>query len=149
MGTVQVREVVIVAESEGDREEVRSSGMLDILQRMGVRPELSVVSAHSTSADFAEYLGRMVESGTRVFVSVSRSAAFAVTVSSMIRRKRPVIAAFTPGGDPSALISIARIPEGVPVTPAGNGRAGLVNAALLSCQFIAQRSTFAADMFAS
>jgi 5-(carboxyamino)imidazole ribonucleotide mutase len=120
--------------SESDRETMEAC--LEQLEKLGVRCELRVSSAHRTPEATKAYVEEAVERGARVFVAgAGMSAALPGFVASLT--PRPVIGVPIPSGLPGgldALLSIVQMPPGIPVATVAVGRAGAKNAAVLAAE---------------
>ena len=126
--------VAIIVGSPSDLEVVQKAA--DTLERLGVRSELRVLSAHRAPDLLEEYVAGAIERGARVFVCAAGLAAHLPGVVAS-KTTLPVIGLPMPGnlaGGLDALLSIVQMPKGVPVATVGVGMAE--NAALLAAQMI-------------
>jgi 5-(carboxyamino)imidazole ribonucleotide mutase len=130
-------QVAVIMGSESDRETMEAC--LEQLEKLGVRCELRVSSAHRTPEATKAYVEEAVERGARVFVAgAGMSAALPGFVASLT--PRPVIGVPIPSGLPGgldALLSIVQMPPGIPVATVAVGRAGAKNAAVLAAEILA------------
>ena len=133
-GTIQV---AVVMGSESDREIMEVC--LQELERLGVRSELVVFSAHRRPEATAAYVGEAALRGAKVFIAgAGMSAALPGFVAA--HTILPVIGVPIPSGMPGgmdALLSMVQMPPGVPVATVSIGRAGARNAAILAAEILA------------
>jgi phosphoribosylaminoimidazole carboxylase PurE protein len=126
--------VAIIVGSRSDLELVSKAA--DTLERLGVRSELRVLSAHRAPDLLEAYVSDALERGARVFICAAGLAAHLPGVVAS-KSTRPVIGLPMPGqlaGGLDALLSIVQMPKGVPVATVGVGMAE--NAALLAAQML-------------
>ena len=128
-------EVVVVIGSESDREIMAPA--LAVLENLGLRAELRVMSAHRQPEAVAEFAAGARAAGVQVIIAAAGLAAH-LAGAIAARTTLPVIgvpiAAGTLGGL-DALLATVQMPGGVPVaTVAINGAK---NAALLAAQILA------------
>lgn len=134
-------DVVIVIGSQNDLDRVKRSGMLSVLDEVGVSWELSAISAHRHLTDLRRYVDDRCHEGTMVFIGVAgMSAALPGTLAALVSGLKPVLgvalsSAVFSGLD--ALFSQVRMPTGRPVAVCGLDEAGLYNAALTACSIVA------------
>ena len=129
-------QVAVVMGSESDREVMEVC--LEELDRLGIKGELRVSSAHrqpdATKAFVEEALGR----GAKVFIAgAGMSAALPGFIASITTQ--PVIGVPIGSGLPGgidALFSMAQMPPGVPVATVAVGKAGAKNAAYLAAEIL-------------
>jgi 5-(carboxyamino)imidazole ribonucleotide mutase len=105
-----------------------------VLEELGVPHEANVMSAHRTPDDVLQYASTAADRGLRVLVCAAGGAAHLAGVVSA-KTLLPVLGVpmkgwATEGMD--ALLSTVQMPGGVPVGSLAIGKAGAVNAALLS-----------------
>lgn len=133
--------VEIILGSESDLEAVKASKMLEILDKVGVAYRLSVISAHRNPEALRLHCIDAINAGIPIFIGVASMAAALPGAIAGVAKEKPVIGAALPSREfqdgMDALISINRLPAGVPVLSAGIGTAGLRNAALAACQILA------------
>lgn len=126
--------VAIIVGSRSDLEVVnRAVAQLD---KLGVRSELRVISAHRAADLLEQYVGGAIERGAKVFICAAGLAAHLPGVVAS-KTTLPVIGVPMPGqlaGGLDALLSIVQMPKGVPVATVGVGQAE--NAALLAAQIL-------------
>jgi 5-(carboxyamino)imidazole ribonucleotide mutase len=111
------------------------------LQELGVEHECHVVSAHRTPEWMAEYARTAEGRGIDVIIAGAGGAAHlpgmvaAQTVLPVLGV--PVESHALKGMD--SLLSIVQMPGGIPVGTLAIGKAGAINAALLSCAILARK----------
>jgi 5-(carboxyamino)imidazole ribonucleotide mutase len=126
--------VAIVTGSRSDVEVVSKATAL--LEKLGVRSELRVLSAHRAPDLLEAYVSDAIGRGARVFICAAGLAAHLPGVVAS-KTTLPVIGLPMPGnlaGGLDALLSIVQMPKGVPVATVGVGQAE--NAALLAAQML-------------
>jgi phosphoribosylaminoimidazole carboxylase PurE protein len=126
--------VAVIVGSRSDVEVVTKATAL--LEKLGVRSELRVLSAHRAPDLLEAYVSDAIERGARVFICAAGLAAHLPGVVAS-KTTLPVIGLPMPGnlaGGLDALLSIVQMPKGVPVATVGVGQAE--NAALLAAQMI-------------
>ena len=129
-------QVAVVMGSESDREVMEVC--LGELEKLGVRSELRVSSAHRTPDATREYVEDALRRGAKVFIAgAGMSAALPGFIASLTTR--PVIGIPIPSGMPNgidALLSMVQMPPGVPVATVAVGKAGAKNAAVLAAEIL-------------
>lgn len=129
--------VVVVLGSASDLEMVKLSQLFPILNGVGVTWELSIISAHRNPEDLRQYCEYKLQTGTVVFIAVAgMAAALPGAIASHVSNRAQVFgvalsADILSGMD--ALLSMVRMPPGVPVCVMGLDSAGLHNAGLAAC----------------
>lgn len=122
--------------SESDRETMEVC--LAQLEKLGVRSELRVSSAHRMPEATKVYIEEAVDRGAKVFIAgAGMSAALPGFVASVTTR--PVIGVPIPSGLPDgmdALLSMVQMPPGIPVATVAVGKAGAKNAAVLAAEIL-------------
>ncbi len=122
--------------SESDRETMEAC--LTELEKLGIRSELKVSSAHRMPEATREYIEDATARGAKVFIAgAGMSAALPGFVASVTTR--PVIGVPIPSGLPDgmdALLSMVQMPPGIPVATVAIGRAGAKNAAVLAAEIL-------------
>ncbi|MBN1164703.1 MAG: 5-(carboxyamino)imidazole ribonucleotide mutase [Candidatus Krumholzibacteriota bacterium] len=123
--------------SESDRETMEAC--IGQLEKLGIRSELTVSSAHRMPEATKAYIEEAQERGARVFIAgAGMSAALPGFVASVTAY--PVIGVPLTSGMPSgvdALLSMVQMPPGIPVATVAIGRAGAKNAAVLAAEILA------------
>jgi len=129
-------QVAVIMGSESDRETMEVC--LEQLEKLGVKSELRVSSAHRMPEATREYIEDAVERGAKVFIAgAGMSAALPGFVASVTTR--PVIGVPIPSGMPDgmdALLSMVQMPPGIPVATVAVGKAGAKNAAVLAVEIL-------------
>jgi phosphoribosylaminoimidazole carboxylase PurE protein len=126
--------VAVIVGSRSDVEVVSKATAL--LEQLGVRSELRVLSAHRAPDLLEAYVSDAIARGAKVFICAAGLAAHLPGVVAS-KTTLPVIGLPMPGnlaGGLDALLSIVQMPKGVPVATVGVGQAE--NAALLAAQMI-------------
>lgn len=130
-------QVAVLMGSESDREVMEIC--LGELEKLGVRCELRVSSAHRMPDATREYIADAQRRGAKVFIAgAGMAAALPGFIASLTTR--PVIGIPIPSGMPDgldALLSMVQMPPGVPVATVAVGRAGAKNAAVLAAEILA------------
>jgi len=123
--------------SESDRETMEEC--LEQLEKLGVKSELKVSSAHRMPEATKSYIEEATQRGAQVFIAgAGMSAALPGFVASVTTR--PVIGVPIPSGMPDgmdALLSMVQMPPGIPVATVAVGKAGAKNAAVLAVEILA------------
>tara|TARA_R110002096_G_scaffold46751_1_gene125106 strand:+ start:301 stop:738 length:438 start_codon:yes stop_codon:yes gene_type:complete len=111
----------------------------ETLDALGVRHEVSVVSAHRTPDRLFEYAASAADRGLKIIIAGAGGAAH---LPGMVASKTrlpvlgvPVQSKALQGMD--SLLSIVQMPAGIPVGCMAIGKAGAVNAALLAAAMLA------------
>ncbi|MDP6351037.1 MAG: 5-(carboxyamino)imidazole ribonucleotide mutase [Alphaproteobacteria bacterium] len=129
--------VGIIMGSQSDWETMRHAAA--ILERLGVRFETRVVSAHRTPQRLYDYAGAARERGLKTIIAGAGGAAHLPGMTAAMTPLPvfgvPVESNALSGLD--SLLSIVQMPAGVPVGTTAIGRAGAVNAALLAAAVVA------------
>lgn len=114
-------------------------GTIDVLERLGVRYELKIASAHRTPDATHAYVKDADRRGCAVFIAAAGLANhLAGTVAALTLK--PVIGVPMAGGPlqgQDALLSTVQMPAGVPVACMAIGSPGAKNAAYLAAQVLA------------
>jgi 5-(carboxyamino)imidazole ribonucleotide mutase len=124
--------VGVIMGSKSDWDTMRHAD--EILTRFGVPHEVKVLSAHRTPQLTAEYASTAETRGLEVIIAGAGGAAHlagVVAAYTVLPVLGVPIESRTLGGIDS-LLSIAQMPGGVPVGTLAIGKAGSINAALLS-----------------
>jgi 5-(carboxyamino)imidazole ribonucleotide mutase len=128
-------DVAIMMGSKSDLETMRPAAK--VLQSLGLRVEVRVLSAHRTPEQAAAFVREATQNGCKVFIAGAGGAAH-LAGAVAAHTTRPVIgvpiAAGTLGGFDS-LLSTVMMPPGMPVATVAVG--GAENAGLLAAQIIA------------
>ena len=111
----------------------------EILEKLGVRHECRVVSAHRTPDRLFAYAKGAKARGLKVIIAGAGGAAhlpgMASSMTTLPVLGVPVAATGLNGLD--SLLSIVQMPAGIPVGTLAIGRAGAINAALLAVAILA------------
>ena len=127
----------IIMGSQSDWETMsNASATLDTL---GIEHEVRVISAHRTPDLLFEYCTTARDRGLKVLIT---GAGLAAGLPGMAAAKTPLPVLGVPMASPAlggidALLSMVQMPAGIPVGTLAIGRAGAVNAALLSAAILA------------
>ncbi len=127
--------VAIVMGSDSDLPVMKAAA--DALEEFGIDHEISVVSAHRTPDETAEFARRASQRGLRVVIAGAGGAAHLPGMVAALT-ELPVIGVPVPIGPlhgQDALLSIVQMPRGVPVATVAIGNA--FNAGLLAVQILA------------
>ena len=129
--------VGIIMGSQSDWETIRHAA--ETLEKLGVPFETRIVSAHRTPRRLYAYAEEARERGLKVIVAGAGGAAHLPGMTASMTPLPvigvPVESKSLKGMD--SLLSIVQMPAGVPVATVAIGRAGAVNAALLSAAIVA------------
>ena len=129
--------VAIVIGSQTDWEIMRNAA--DTLDKLGVRHEVRIISAHRTPARMIAYVEPARERGLRVFIAAAGGAA-ALPGAIAALTPLPVLGVPMHGWavqGMDALLSMAQMPAGIPVGTLAIGKPGAINAALLAAAIVA------------
>ncbi len=133
--------VGIIMGSQSDWETMRNAA--DTLSALDVPHEVRIVSAHRTPQRMMDYARDAEERGLRVIVAGAGGAAhlpgMVAATSALPVLGVPVRSQALSGMD--SLLSIVQMPAGVPVGTLAIGKAGAINAALLSAAMLATTDT--------
>ena len=111
---------------------------LDILKQLGIKYELSVLSAHRNPDKVRDYATEVKQRGVEIIIAAAGAAAHLPGVLASWTTL-PVIGVPLPTSElkgVDSLYSIVQMPAGVPVACVGIGTAGAKNAALLAAQIL-------------
>lgn len=129
--------VAVLMGSDSDLDTMQST--LDTLDKLAVRWEVKITSAHRTPEATHAYVHDADERGCAVFIAAAGLAAhLAGTVAGLTLK--PVIGVPMDAGPLNghdALLSTVQMPGGIPVACVAIGRAGAKNAAYLAAQMLA------------
>ncbi|MCK5894917.1 MAG: 5-(carboxyamino)imidazole ribonucleotide mutase [Endozoicomonadaceae bacterium] len=137
--------VAILMGSDSDLPKVEVA--IDVLNKLNVRCEARVYSAHRTPDATHRYVKDADARGCAVFICCAGMAAHLAGVVASLTIK-PVIGVPIDSGPMNgmdALFSTVQMPGGIPVAAVAIGKAGAKNAAYLACQIIAVGDTDLAD----
>jgi len=129
--------VGIIMGSRSDWETMQHASTM--LNTLGIRHEIRVVSAHRTPDLLFEYAESAVERGLKIIIAGAGGAAHLPGMTAAKTRIPvlgvPVQSKALQGMD--SLLSIVQMPAGIPVGSMAIGKAGAVNAALLAAAILA------------
>lgn len=128
--------VGIVMGSKTDSDIVKPA--IDMLERLGIDYEVSIISAHRNPEKLREYGLKAEEQGFEVIIAAAGGAAHLPGILASWTTV-PIIGVPLPTSElkgVDALLSIAQMPAGVPVACVGIGTSGSRNAALLAAQIL-------------
>lgn len=129
--------VGVVMGSDSDWEVMRKC--VEQLREFDIPSEARILSAHRSPSAVEEYATSAAARGLKVIVAAAgMSAALAGVIAA--QTTLPVVGVALASGNlggVDALLSITRMPPGVPVACAGLDGAGAVNAAVLAVQILA------------
>jgi 5-(carboxyamino)imidazole ribonucleotide mutase len=122
--------------SESDRDVMEVC--LGELEKLGIKSELRVSSAHRQPEATKAFVEGAIERGAKVFIAgAGMSAALPGFVASLTTL--PVIGVPIGSGLPGgidALLSMVQMPPGIPVATVAVGKAGAKNAAYLAAEIL-------------
>ncbi|KAB0568693.1 5-(carboxyamino)imidazole ribonucleotide mutase [Ochrobactrum sp. MYb15] len=130
-------DVAIIMGSQSDWETMRHAA--DTLEALGISFDARIVSAHRTPDRLVAFAKGAKAEGFKVVIAGAGGAAhlpgMAAAMTSLPVFGVPVQSKALSGQD--SLLSIVQMPAGIPVGTLAIGRAGAVNAALLSAAVLA------------
>lgn len=139
MGSDSTSLVAVLMGSRSDWETMRHCG--ETLTRLGVPHESRVLSAHRTPDALAEFVKGAEARGIEVLIAAAGGAAHlagAVAAQTVLPVLGvPMDTSALKGLD--ALLATVQMPAGIPVGTLAIGKAGAINAALLSAAILAGR----------
>lgn len=135
-------DVAILLGSKSDKKLLEDSGAFEILDSLGISYHSSVCSAHRNPRELACFCLEVI-SMTKpkvIMAAAGMAAGLPGAIAGATNQWLPIIGValdcgFLGGLD--ALLSICRMPKGVPVMCSGIGIAGFVNAAIAAGQILA------------
>lgn len=139
MSGKQTADVAILMGSKSDLETMKPAAL--VLQKLGLRVAVRVLSAHRTPEQAATFVRESAEGGTKVFICGAGGAAH-LAGAVAAHTTRPVIGIPIAGGSLGgldSLLSTVMMPPGMPVATVAIG--GAENAGLLAAQIIALGDT--------
>lgn len=134
--------VAVIIGSETDLQTVEKSGMFEVLDQCGVSWVLDIISADRNPGVLRDRCEQLIKEGVRVFAAAAgRAARLPGTVAAHSKNLLPVIGIALQSEEypdaNDARLSITRTPSGCPLIYAGDGKAGLKNAAIIAVQILA------------
>jgi 5-(carboxyamino)imidazole ribonucleotide mutase len=137
--------VGIIMGSTSDWETMRHAA--DVLDTLGVRHEVKVVSAHRTPRRMLAYAESAAGRGLKVIIAGAGGAAhlpgMVASLTHLPVLGVPVQSAALSGQD--SLLSIVQMPAGIPVGTLAIGKAGATNAGLLAAAILATADAALSD----
>jgi 5-(carboxyamino)imidazole ribonucleotide mutase len=130
------KKVAILIGSETDRATMEAANKY--YEFFGITAELYVKSAHRNPADVEAFARDARNNGYAVLIGAAGMAAH-LAGALKANTTLPVIGVPLPGGIQDgldALLSTVQMPKGVPVATMAVGKAGAINAAILSAEII-------------
>lgn len=135
-------QIQVILGSDSDRKVVDESGMLDILQELGIKWQLSYISAHRHKDELRNFCClKARENWAKVFITAAgMMPGLPGDVAGWTNAGIPVIGVVLdsptiPGKD--TIATAISMPKGTPVLFAGIGKPGLANAAIAAAQILA------------
>lgn len=134
-------QLAIFVGSDSDYGIVTESGMLDILDACDIEWTFGKCSAHRNAEDVGPECAALMDNGCHLFIGIAGMAAHLPgalaghTKGRMMIIGVPLPSDILDGMD--ALMSMVRMPPGMPVAVVGIGKSGLKNAAILAAQVLA------------
>ncbi len=128
--------IAVVMGSKSDTEMVQP--MLDILNQMGIKHEVNIISAHRTPEKVRQFAQQARERKIEVIIAAAGGAAHLPGVIASWTTL-PVIGVPLASSDlkgVDALYSIVQMPAGIPVACVAVGTAGVKNAAYLAAEIL-------------
>jgi len=140
-----MNKVAFLIGSESDKKIVEHS--LEYFNYFNIDAEIIVMSAHRNPNDVHNFASKAKENGYSTIICGAGMAAHlagAVKANTIL----PVIGVPLPGGmmdGLDSLLSTAQMPKGVPVATTSVGKAGAINAAILSAEILALNDSDISD----
>ena len=122
--------------SESDRDIMESSRQY--FEYFNIEMDLRVLSAHRNPGDVSRFASSARENGFHVLIGAAGMAAH-LAGALKAHSTLPVIGVPLPGGmqdGMDALLATVQMPSGVPVATMAVGKAGAINAAILTAEII-------------
>ena len=134
-------ELAIFVGSDSDYGIITESGMLDILDACGIEWTFGKCSAHRNADDVGPECVALMDNGCHLFMGIAGMAAhLAGALAGHTKGRKMIIGVPLPSDildGMDALLSMVRMPPGMPVSVVGIGKSGLKNAAILAAQVLA------------
>ena len=137
--------VAILIGSETDRQTMESANKY--YEYFDINYEIKVLSAHRNPTDVHEFSLNARNNGYKVIVGAAGMAAH-LAGALKAHSTLPVIGIPLGGGIEDgldALLSTVQMPKGVPVATMSVGKAGAINAAILSAEILSLKNTTLSD----
>ena len=128
--------VAVLIGSETDRDIIESSRQY--FEYFNIEMDLRVLSAHRNPDDVSRFASSARKNGYHVLIGAAGMAAHLAGVLKA-HSTLPVIGVPLPGGiqdGMDALLATVQMPSGVPVATMAVGKAGAINAAILTAEII-------------
>lgn len=129
--------IALIMGSQSDWETMQHAA--DVLSALHISYETRIISAHRTPKRLYDYVGSLVSKGFQAVIAGAGGAAHLPGMAAAITRLPvfgvPVQSKALQGMD--SLLSIVQMPAGIPVGTLAIGRAGAINAALISAAVLA------------
>ncbi len=134
--------VSIIMGSQSDYKTMKSASK--ILQKMGIKFETKIISAHRTPQRMYEYARSAVKNNVGVIIAGAGGSAHLPGMISALTSIPvlgvPIESKKLKGLD--SLLSIVQMPKGIPVGTLAIGEDGAINAALLAASIIGNSDTY-------
>ena len=128
-------QVHVVMGSKSDADLVKASGLIDVLDEVGVSYSVSICSAHRNLPELEKFANEACQDGAKVFIGIAgMAAALPGALAGCTGMAKPIIGVPL---DEHGIDSCIYMPPGVPVLQSGVGKSGLKNAAIAACQVLA------------
>ena len=137
--------VALLIGSESDRETVEASRKY--IDYFDIELDLRVMSAHRNPDDVSKFASSARDNGYHVLIGAAGMAAH-LAGALKAHSTLPVVGIPLGGGIEDgldALLSTVQMPKGVPVATMSVGKAGAINAAILSAEILSLYSTTLSD----
>ena len=137
--------VALLIGSESDKETVESSRKY--FDYFDIELDLRVMSAHRNPDDVSKFASSARDNGYHVLIGAAGMAAH-LAGALKAHSTLPVIGIPLGGGIEDgldALLSTVQMPKGVPVATMSVGKAGAINAAILSAEILSLNNTTLSD----
>ena len=137
--------VALLIGSESDKETVEASRMY--FDYFDIELDLRVMSAHRNPDDVSKFASSARDNGYHVLIGAAGMAAH-LAGALKAHSTLPVIGIPLGGGIEDgldALLSTVQMPKGVPVATMSVGKAGAINAAILSAEILSLNNTTLSD----
>lgn len=137
--------IAIILGSESDLDVLKKSKAIQVLDDVGIKYDIVIISAHRHHHTLENYCHIALSKGCAVFIAAAGMAAAlpgAIAAICADSSNYPLVIGvplpsmdFANGMD--ALLSMIRMPPGVPVAVCGVGESGFKNAAIAACEILA------------
>ncbi len=128
-------QVYVVMGSKSDTDIVKASGLVDILDEVGVSYSVTICSAHRNLPELEKFVAEANRDGAKIYIGIAgMAAALPGALAGCTGMTKPIIGVPL---DEHGIDSCIYMPPGVPVLQSGVGKIGLKNAAIAACQIMA------------